>query len=225
MQIQLDKYFDKILVINSRQRPDRLRDMTERFKSLGMVKDHFEFTEKYKFEAIWGGHFDSSKLPITYHRGLNNGEIGCYLSHLAIYKLIEENKWNRTLILEDDAVFTQSFFDWFEKQYELLPKDFDMWFLGRGNYDYQNQKKGQKELEMFGVVKEIGNGLYESKRNWLTHAYVVNGRCAKYIHDNVSKEMYLTVDGVLADVQENLNVYSSNPSIIIQDSKSRSSLR
>jgi len=225
MQIQLDKYFDKVIVINSRQRPDRLRDMTERFKSLGMVNDHFEFTEKYKFEAIWGGHLDASKLPISYQKGLNNGEIGCYLSHLEIYKQIVANGWGKTLILEDDAVFTQSFFDWFEKQYELLPEDFDMWFLGRGNYDYENQKKGQKELEMFGVVKEIGNGLYESKRNWLTHAYVVNGKCAQYLYDNVSKDMYLTVDGVLADVQENLNVYSSNPSIIIQDSKSRSSLR
>lgn len=225
MQVQLDKFFDRILVINSRQRGDRLKDMTERFKSLGLVKDHFEFMDKYRFDAIIGGHTDISNLNITYEKGLNNGEIGCYLSHLEIYKLIMANGWQKTLILEDDALFTQEFFTKFENHYNNLPIDFDMWFLGRGNYDPHNLKRSQRELELYGTLNEVANGLYESKRNWLTHAYAVNGKCAKYLYDEASKDMYITIDGVLADIQENLNVYSSNPSIIIQDPKSRSSLR
>ncbi len=225
MQIQIDKFFDRVLVINSRQRGDRLKNMTERFKSLGLVKDHFEFMDKYRFEAINGGHMDVSNLPITYDKGLNGGEIGCYLSHLAIYKLIFTNGWQKTLILEDDAIFTERFFTDFENQYNNLPNEFDLWFLGRGNYDAHNLKKSQRELEMYGTIKEVANGLFESKRNWLTHAYVVNGKCARHLYDQASKDMYLTIDGVLADIQENLNVYSSNPSIIIQDPHSRSSLR
>lgn len=224
MQFHLDHYFDKVLVINT-NRVDRLRDMTERFKSLKMVKDHFEFIEKYRFNGVVGGHVDASQYNITYERGLNNGELGCYLSHLSIYKLIEDYGWNKTLILEDDALFTPRFFTHFKKHYDSLPSDFDMWFLGRKNYDYNNLKKTPKELEFFGVKEEITEGLYYSKRNWLTHAYVVNKKCAKYLYDNASKDLYLTIDGVLADLQENLNVYSSNPSIIIQDPQSRSSLR
>jgi GR25 family glycosyltransferase involved in LPS biosynthesis len=225
MQIQLDRFFDRVLVINSRQRGDRLKDMTERFKELGLVNDHFEFMEKYRFDAIIGGHIDTSHLNISYEKGLNNGEIGCYLSHLQIYNMIIANGWQKTLILEDDAMFIKEFFTSFEYQYNNLPDDFDMWFLGRGNYDPHNLKRSQRELEMYGTIKEVANGLYESKRNWLTHAYVVNGKCAKYLFENASKDMYITIDGVLADLQEELNVYSSNPSIIIQDAKSRSSLR
>jgi GR25 family glycosyltransferase involved in LPS biosynthesis len=225
MSIQLDRYFDKVLVINSRQRADRLKDMTERFKSLGMVKDHHEFMEKYRFEAINGGHIDPSTLNITYDRGLNNGEIGCYMSHLQIYKDIVKEGWNKTLILEDDAMFTDGFFSFFKLHYDTLPEDFDMWFLGRGNYDPHNQKKGQKELNFYGTTERLAEGFYRSSRNWLTHAYVVNNKCAQYLYDSASKEMYITIDGVLADIQDNLNVYSSNPSIIIQDPKSRSSLR
>lgn len=225
MQIQLTKYFDKIFVINSNPRADRMKAMTERFKELGLVKDHFEFCEKFKFEAILGGHVDASRYNITYPRGLNGGELGCYLSHLEIYKMIDANNWGKTLILEDDAVFTPHFHTYFKLHYDALPEDFDMWFLGRGNYDYQNLKKSQKELEFFGTQYEVTEGLWASKRNWLTHAYVVNGKAAKYLYENAIKDLYLTIDGVLADLQENLNVYSSNPSIIIQDPKSRSSLR
>lgn len=225
MQLRLDKYFDRILVINTNQRADRLRDMTERFKSLGLVKDQFEFIDKYRFEAINGGHVDRRNYNVTWDRGLNNGELGCYLSHLEIYKQIVLNGWNKTLILEDDALFTPEFFTDFGRHYEMLPFDFDMWYLGRGNYDVQNLKKPQKELTFYGTKEEIAPGLFRSSRNWLTHAYVVNGKCARDLHAKASKEFYLTIDGVLADIQDELNVFSSNPSLIIQDVKSRSSLR
>jgi GR25 family glycosyltransferase involved in LPS biosynthesis len=224
MQLQLDRYFDKVIVINSRQRGDRLKDMTSRFKELGMVKDHFEFIDKYRFEALMGGHVDRASFNITWEKGLNNGELGCYLSHLRIYQLIVSEGWNKTLILEDDALFTDEFFAKFEMHFNALPENWDMWYLGRWNYDVHNLQK--KELEFYGVKNEIGNGLFESKRNWLTHAYAINKpETAKYLFENASRNLYLTIDGVLADLQDNLNVYSSNPAIVKQDPKSRSSLR
>ena len=40
---------------------------------------------------------------------MSNGEIGCSLSHVKVYKKLIESKYNIALILEDDAVFLKPF--------------------------------------------------------------------------------------------------------------------
>lgn len=58
-------------------------------------------------------YFNINKFSLHYSRAATNGEIGCTLSHLAIYqKIIENNEIEEnqySLICEDDALFSREF--------------------------------------------------------------------------------------------------------------------
>ena len=85
---------------------ERLRIAKERAEKAGIV-----------FERISG--VDGRKLPITVKRQsvcwirswlargikLNDGEIGCALSHIAIYRKMMEEKIPIALVLEDDVLY------------------------------------------------------------------------------------------------------------------------
>jgi GR25 family glycosyltransferase involved in LPS biosynthesis len=49
------------------------------------------------------------------YRLLTPGEVGCYLSHIKCYKYIIKKKYNRALILEDDALFSTNYNKMIEK--------------------------------------------------------------------------------------------------------------
>jgi len=57
--------------------------------------------------------FNFEKFKQRYHRPVTKGEIGCTLSHLAVYKLIAEDQTISTndyvLVCEDDALFAANF--------------------------------------------------------------------------------------------------------------------
>lgn len=194
--------------------------MQARFKELGI--------EAERFEAIRGGKVEI-KLPITAARQppLNGGELGCFLSHRAIYERIKAGGWRKTLILEDDAQFVPGFAKKFANVIPQLPVDWQMLYLGRWNYDAQAEKKSASNGEKVGlgppVLEVEGHTLHEAKRNWLTHAYAVDLSCVDYLLEKTS-EISSCIDHVLAQIQEPLTVYAFHPALVKQDG-SRSSLR
>lgn len=210
---------DKAFWINSNNRPDRFRNMKERLGIIGLQAE--------RFPALYGGAIDWNNPEFNFFhkhgvkQELNNGEIGCFLSHREIYKKIKDNGWKKTLILEDDCLFNNDFMSHLGY---LSGKDFDMLYLGQWNYD-----KGVIEGEKSALKKEIekvGDGkLYEAKRCWLTHAYIIDINCIDILLDN-TKNLYASVDCVLADIQErfNLNVLAIHPNLVNQD-LTKSSLR
>ncbi len=216
---------DKIFWINSNNRPDRFRNMKERFLKLGI--------EAERFPAIYGGSIDWTD---EYHRkfykqgikqDLNNGELGCFLSHLAIYQIIKDNGWKKTLILEDDADLKEGFIEEFEAIIINVP-EYDMFYLGQWNYDLVGDKGIQngENAALKECIKEIGKrSIYSASRCWLTHAYIVDINVIDTLINN-SKNMYASIDCVLADIQEkeNLKVYTIHPNLVNQD-LTKSSLR
>lgn len=91
------EYFDQIYVINLESRKDRLQEIREEFNKIGIDFSHPKFQV---FKAI---------KPETYDGWPTQGTKGCYLSHLGVLKNAKQNGFERILILEDDASFTQYF--------------------------------------------------------------------------------------------------------------------
>lgn len=224
----MNSHFNKIYWINSRNRMDRFRNMIERFRTLGV--------EAERFSAIYGGELDHTKLnmhrsgPIlladgkegTQYRLLNNGEIGCFISHTTIYQKIKENGFDKTLILEDDATFCDGFKEKFEDQMKHVPNDWDMIYFGQWNYDHP--AAGTEHLcGTMNLKENVSGEVYRADRCWLTHAYAVRLKCIDYLIDN-TKELYASIDNVLADIQKELKVYAIHPALINQDG-TKSSLR
>jgi glycosyl transferase family 25 len=105
----MDLSFPPIFVINLKQSADRRVAMTARLEPLHV---NYSF-----FEAVDGRLLDIGNLPsyaktrrrIFYGRDLTPGEIGCLLSHKAIYQHMVDNDIERAIILEDDVFIDPAF--------------------------------------------------------------------------------------------------------------------
>jgi GR25 family glycosyltransferase involved in LPS biosynthesis len=76
-----------------------------------------------------------NKIRLT-HADLTQGAIGCFLSHLEIYKKIVNNHDDKDyiLILEDDNVFTDNFEQKIQLAIDRAPKDFDILSFSHSNF-------------------------------------------------------------------------------------------
>lgn len=109
MLIIMQKKF-KTLVINLDSSTDRLEHCKQ---ILGKQKIYFE-----RISAVYGKslsdedlyrYYDKTLNIKQYHKSLNTGEIGCYLSHRKAWQKIIDDKLDFAVILEDDVVINGDF--------------------------------------------------------------------------------------------------------------------
>jgi GR25 family glycosyltransferase involved in LPS biosynthesis len=124
---------------------------------------------------------------------MTHGEIGCALSHVALWKELAEmddpNNANPTmLILEDDALFTTTtsggksrFAAAFAQAWKQLTVDDDwsmmyLGFSGRGERTYVAKEESAKEDE---AKRGLTVELYRPEYGYHTHAYVITKAAAR----------------------------------------------
>ena len=101
--------FPPVFIINLEQSADRRADMAKRLNPL-----HVSYTF---FKAVNGHALDTNNLPdydrtrrrLYFGRDLTKGEIGCLLSHRALYQHMVDNNIECAIILEDDVFIEPSF--------------------------------------------------------------------------------------------------------------------
>ena len=106
-----------------------------------------------------------------YHYEINTmGAIGCYLSHIELWKKIKEDKnCNYGIIFEDDVIINNNITDKVIYEYiNDLPNDWDILLLN-------NVRKGN----------EIKNNLFKVSKFICTHSYIIK----KNSIDKILKEM------------------------------------
>ena len=142
----INRYFDKIFVINLASRPDRL----EHFK--GECRKH----------GLSGvERFEGFLKPIC--DGKANGNLGCTASHRAILDLICHYKWPRTLVFEDDMnVVVPNLQEQFSKMIEEVPETWQMLYLGGS---YAEAPKGWHSRHVVRI-----NGIQTTSSYAVTHA-------------------------------------------------------
>ena len=129
---------DEVYLINLERRPDRLSNMQHIFNELQI---------KFKLiNAVDGKFIDETYLSTNgiemmkdfsepFHgRPLTYGEIGCFMSHYAIWKDIIEQNHQKVVVFEDDVRFEPFFrkkFNAVQEEIESLQLDPDLIFLGR----------------------------------------------------------------------------------------------
>jgi len=104
--MKVNEYFDKVVVINLDRREDRLKKVDAQLQELGITYE--------RFSAI-----DAKALDIDPIQA-------CKQSHIRVL----EDSVGKTLILEDDAYFMEDFNERFAKFVELLPADWNIFYLG-----------------------------------------------------------------------------------------------
>ncbi len=86
-----------VFVISLARAPDRRTSISQHLKSLNV---DFRLVDAVDGTAMSA---ESRAELLAPGASLNPGEIGCYLSHINVYKIISEENIPAALILEDDA--------------------------------------------------------------------------------------------------------------------------
>jgi glycosyl transferase family 25 len=117
----LESFFDRIYVINLPSRPDRLKSICHELSKLGIVDK----------EAI----LSVPEAPIFDKPGgfSSKGVRGNFFSHLGIIEDAYQNRFDRILVLEDDAIFRSHLHNKTYQDFILShveSHDWSMWFPG-----------------------------------------------------------------------------------------------
>lgn len=104
----------RTFVLNLEHNTERKKYMQELLKDIPIDYDFFPAVYGKSIKNI-ERFYDSELAQKRAKRQLNMGEIGCALSHKAIYKKMIDENIEKALILEDDITFLDGFIDVYKK--------------------------------------------------------------------------------------------------------------
>lgn len=123
--IDINKYFDKIFVINLDKDSERLSNIKSQFDKFGI----------WNWERISGIHIEELPDFWQWRNFIKDGQkyilggIGCRYSHIEAVRQSLINSYDKVLILEDDITIVEDPTDLLNKNINLL-NDWDMLYFG-----------------------------------------------------------------------------------------------
>jgi len=179
----------------------------DRFDITNNLLNNYNFKNVIRFNAINGKNISKEELikiiePSamksilnnyrTEHHELSYGAVGCYLSHINIWKKLEFDNLDYIIIFEDDALPNFSFFDLQEIIKNYVPDDWDLILFG-GIYN-KNNIVNNYVLKIFTF--------YEM------HAYIINKKGALKLLSKIFP-IKKQIDSLLSDLASNneVNIY------------------
>jgi len=131
----------------------------------------------------------------------NLGELGCAMSHRAVWTDVVRNKYKRVLVLEDDVVLEGDFLKNFSQIMKNLPDDFDVFFLDIASFLQENTTYFISPF--FWLSKFLNSSssycakIKSSNTNlWGSHAYIVTCDSAKKLLQK-TKFMNIPIDNAI----------------------------
>ena len=129
----LNSFFDKVYVITLSRAADRHEHMKQELAGLRydffLGKDKQQFSvEELKRRNIYNEAL--AKKNHRYGKPMPPGMIGCSWSHAEVYKTIIREGYQRTLILEDDAVIDNRAIGLWPQVLQELPPDWELLYFG-----------------------------------------------------------------------------------------------
>lgn len=145
--------------------------------------------------------FDGKKLGLKDpNKKLNQNMMGCFLSHLSIWKKAIKNKEKYACIMEDDVSLPDGFQKKFEEIIKDMPKDGDIYFLGW----YSDKTPSE-------------NKWTELEHSWGTHCYIINVKNLKK-KINLFENLYDQIDMQIMDLKrkQKIKIYHLSKKITHQ---------
>lgn len=121
----LEKYFDKIYVLNLKRRDDRLSIMKKRL-AFSEISNYeiFQAVDGNIIQKVWKSFFEKN------HFFSNPNYLACAISHLSIYNDALTKGYKRILIVEDDVKILVNANKHFAKFQNDIPAEWDLLYLG-----------------------------------------------------------------------------------------------
>lgn len=165
------------IIVLEKNLTSKREEIIERFNNLGipttqlvLFKGVNGFSPEMDFEwTLFPWKMEGSDNP-WWNRDQLPGEIGCNLSHLAVWKHAHKNKYKKILILEEDFEEIESFDINLLKELEIL--DWHLCYLGR-NKIHEDQRDVSKNLVVPGYSYNLHAYLLSDDgiKNLIDHKY------------------------------------------------------
>ncbi|KAJ1915840.1 hypothetical protein H4219_004099 [Mycoemilia scoparia] len=181
-------FVDNIYVISTFDRTDRRGRMQSIFDHLGIDVQYARGVdmerEKYKFG-----------LPQHYLDAYHSGVIGCWQSHLRVWRDIIQKGHETAMVLEDDVDFQGNIMSWIKKGLDVASKI---------NRETTNSTELVWDKIYFGHCGEVEDErpplapdvpyLFHSKRPLCDHGYLLTRHGAQVLVDLLSKRITSAID-------------------------------
>lgn len=189
---------DHVYIVNLPSREDRRKQWLRNLAFMPSLEHRFEF-----FKAIDG------RLVNTIS-SLRPGELGCSMSHAAIWKDASRKGYKYIVVFEDDALINKDFEQELEQLFEACQMDFD-WLYLFNSWDFRPTEPYSDILDK--VIASLG-----------TVAYVMNVSSVNRILPYV-EEFRFPVDVVMGHMCFLSKVYRPKNMFVLHDDESASDVR
>ena len=209
---RINKEFDKVVCINLVNRPDKKENMKAKLDELGILVEWFKAVP-YGF----AGEIVNSLKPITNDFPRFNiktpNEFGAAMSHYTVIKTALLEGAEKLFVMEDDVMFRKGFNEKFDKYYDSLPADWDMFLLYSFMYKIQPQNV------------RVNAKWVKSYDAWSLMSYGMNKKAMeRYVEDQ--DKLFQIADRASFRMQgKDLNIYSAVPTLCIPNKDLGSNIR
>jgi glycosyl transferase family 25 len=129
----LNGWADRVLVVSLARATDRQARLRERLR--GLRYELFAATDKRDLDRdrlVKDGTYDESRTRRAFRHteNMSDGEIACAISHRRIYEAAVENRWARTVVLEDDVLPLAANLSLLPAALSQLPAGWELCYLG-----------------------------------------------------------------------------------------------
>jgi glycosyl transferase family 25 len=168
-----------------------------------------------KVDGIYGKEIDGS--PDGYKKYISNnimikteftpGMVGCFLSHLSVFKKITEGKKEYGFIFEDDAKMNENIYSKsIANVLQIIPNDWDMIMIG------------YLPLETKNHIFEKKDRYYKLLEFWGLQGYIVNKKSAQKLIDLMKPPFRYQIDGEMSKLarEDKLKIYAIEESAVTQ---------
>lgn len=181
-------YFHKIYCINLDRRPDRWKEAQQEFMREGILHG------VHRFPAIDGNTVKANSPDVS------PGNAGCTASHAAILRDIIHNRYERSLIFEDDVNLIHKFSDRFFELLPQVPADWQVLYLGANHMELPIR-----------MAPNVGHVQFA----YTTHAYCVTLEGAKALLAEAEK-IDAAIDSAYTRLQKTIPCYALYPNLAWQ---------
>lgn len=209
----LNQYYDRIVLLNLVERPDKLKHAT-----IELNKNNISYDIYSAVKFPWSKHI-SCYMTLNdvgnFNYKTNPNEFSCALSHYNIIKKAYLDGINNIFVFEDDICFHNDYTKYIKSYFENLPEDTDMIMLSGFICDPE-----------FAVMKKQNDYWKIPKRMWYACSYGLNSKAMK-IYLDLQDECFRQADVPLYLMQEmdNVKCYCPNIPLIVQSKYLTSDLR
>lgn len=199
-----NKILNNIYCINLDRSNDRLQEIKENARKENININRYKAIDGKELSELEIKNLCTDKY---YKKVINNkmyGNIGCYLSHLNLWKKIKNDNIEFALIIEDDVEFCKDFKNELINSLKDIPNEWDIIFLGLT----RPCGKGINN-KVFSVIEKKCE-----KDNGGLFAYIVNGKNINKMIDFCDVKINKMIDHKIRDNYLNMDIFFVHPFII-----------